>query len=238
MSSPSPPRTTGVTSRAPSRSYPRTCSTIPSGANRRRRILRSRTELIALASAAECRIPLIRETHPAHQPPGRPALTAAGRPDLARSVRARVPGQGQSERQGRLRQPAWKLDRRRLLFVRGERQRLSLLRSEGGQRVGRRRIEPDAAVFGQQRSHKRRRNPTPIKGAPITSLFGLRFHPILHILRLHAGIDFGASVGSLVRAAADGKVEIAGPVSGFKNDIRIQHAGSRPPIRTSPKSPP
>ena len=65
----------------------------------------------------------------------------------------------------------------------------------------------------------------PIKGAPITSLFGLRFHPILHILRLHAGIDFGAPVGSLVRAAADGKVEIAGPVSGFGNHVRIQNAG-------------
>ena len=65
----------------------------------------------------------------------------------------------------------------------------------------------------------------PIKGAPITSLFGLRFHPILHILRLHAGIDFGAPVGSPVRAAADGKVEIAGLVSGFGNHVRIQHAG-------------
>ena len=66
---------------------------------------------------------------------------------------------------------------------------------------------------------------SPIKGAPITSLYGLRFHPILHILRLHAGIDFGAAVGSMVRAAADGKVEIAGPVSGFGNHVRIQHAG-------------
>jgi murein DD-endopeptidase MepM/ murein hydrolase activator NlpD len=66
---------------------------------------------------------------------------------------------------------------------------------------------------------------SPIKGAPITSLYGLRFHPILHILRLHAGIDFGAAIGSLVRAAADGKVEIAGPVSGFGNHVRIQHAG-------------
>ncbi len=65
----------------------------------------------------------------------------------------------------------------------------------------------------------------PIRGAPVTSLFGLRFHPILHILRLHAGIDFGAPVGSLVRAAADGKVEIAGPVSGFGNHVRIQHDG-------------
>jgi murein DD-endopeptidase MepM/ murein hydrolase activator NlpD len=66
---------------------------------------------------------------------------------------------------------------------------------------------------------------SPIKGAPITSLYGLRFHPILHILRLHAGIDFGAAVGSLVRAAADGKIETAGPVSGFGNHVRIQHAG-------------
>jgi murein DD-endopeptidase MepM/ murein hydrolase activator NlpD len=65
----------------------------------------------------------------------------------------------------------------------------------------------------------------PIKGAPVTSLFGMRFHPILHILRLHAGIDFGAAIGSQVRAAADGKVEIAGPVSGFGNHIRIQHKG-------------
>ncbi len=65
----------------------------------------------------------------------------------------------------------------------------------------------------------------PIKGAPVTSLFGMRFHPILHILRLHAGIDFGAAVGSPVRASADGKVEIAGPVSGFGNHIRIQHKG-------------
>jgi murein DD-endopeptidase MepM/ murein hydrolase activator NlpD len=65
----------------------------------------------------------------------------------------------------------------------------------------------------------------PIKGSVVTSLFGMRFHPILHILRLHAGIDFGAAVGSLVRAAADGKVEIAGPVSGFGNHVRIQHAG-------------
>lgn len=65
----------------------------------------------------------------------------------------------------------------------------------------------------------------PIKGAPVTSTFGMRFHPILHILRLHAGIDFGAPIGSPVRAVADGKVEIAGPVSGFGNHVRLQHKG-------------
>jgi murein DD-endopeptidase MepM/ murein hydrolase activator NlpD len=65
----------------------------------------------------------------------------------------------------------------------------------------------------------------PIKGAPVTSTFGMRFHPILHILRLHAGIDFGAPIGSPVRVIADGKVEIAGPVQGFGNHIRVQHKG-------------
>jgi hypothetical protein len=65
----------------------------------------------------------------------------------------------------------------------------------------------------------------PIRGAPVTSLFGMRFHPILHILRLHAGIDFGAPVGSPVRAAADGAIEFAGIAQGFGNHIRIQHAG-------------
>lgn len=65
----------------------------------------------------------------------------------------------------------------------------------------------------------------PVKGAPVTSLFGMRFHPILHILRLHAGMDFGTPVGSPVRAPADGVIEIAGPVSGFGNHIRIQHQG-------------
>ena len=53
----------------------------------------------------------------------------------------------------------------------------------------------------------------------------MRFHPILHILRLHAGIDFGAPVGSPVRAAADGVVKIASEVSGFGNHVRVQHKG-------------
>jgi hypothetical protein len=44
----------------------------------------------------------------------------------------------------------------------------------------------------------------------VTSPFGRRFHPVLHIWRLHAGADFvrsGAkSTGSALRAVADGKV--------------------------------
>jgi hypothetical protein len=65
----------------------------------------------------------------------------------------------------------------------------------------------------------------PIRGAPVTSLFGMRFHPILHITRLHAGIDFGAPVGSLVRAAADGAVESAGEARGYGNRVVLKHDG-------------
>ena len=67
---------------------------------------------------------------------------------------------------------------------------------------------------------------TPIKGAPITSPFSLaRFHPILHIVRAHLGIDFGAPVGSPVRAVADGKIEFTGPNACFGNQVKIQHNG-------------
>jgi murein DD-endopeptidase MepM/ murein hydrolase activator NlpD len=65
----------------------------------------------------------------------------------------------------------------------------------------------------------------PIRGAPVTSLFGMRFHPILHITRLHAGIDFGAPVGSQVRAAADGVVESAGEARGYGLRVMLKHGG-------------
>jgi hypothetical protein len=65
----------------------------------------------------------------------------------------------------------------------------------------------------------------PIRGAPITSLFGMRYHPILHIVRLHAGIDFGAPVGSLVRAAVDGAVESTGEARGYGQRVVLKHSG-------------
>ena len=59
----------------------------------------------------------------------------------------------------------------------------------------------------------------------ITSRFGYRFHPILKINRLHAGVDFGAPSGSPIRAAADGVVVWAGYKGGFGNTIIIDHGG-------------
>lgn len=61
-------------------------------------------------------------------------------------------------------------------------------------------------------------NPAPRRGgflsypliAPMSSPFGYRYHPILHIQMLHAGQDFAAACGTPVRAAASGTVIDAG----------------------------
>ena len=58
---------------------------------------------------------------------------------------------------------------------------------------------------------------------PITSPFGLRFHPILHIWRLHSGIDFGIPCGTPVYAAAPGVVISAGWAGGYGNRVVIDH---------------
>lgn len=66
-------------------------------------------------------------------------------------------------------------------------------------------------------------------GAPvaghITSLFGMRRHPILGYVRMHAGVDFGAPWGSPIYAVADGVVSYAGPHGGHGNYVRLDNGG-------------
>lgn len=59
----------------------------------------------------------------------------------------------------------------------------------------------------------------PIQGAQITSGFGTRWG------RLHAGLDFGAPLGTPVYAASNGTVVAAGPASGFGRWVKIAHPG-------------
>src|SRR5439155_14773890 len=66
----------------------------------------------------------------------------------------------------------------------------------------------------------------PIPGAPITSTFGPRVHPIFGTVRMHTGIDFGASTGTPIRAAADGTVVSAGPYGGYGNATIIDHGNT------------
>jgi len=67
---------------------------------------------------------------------------------------------------------------------------------------------------------------TPVDGARITSLFGLRRHPVLGYTRAHQGIDFGAGAGTPILAAGDGVVTEAGRKGGYGNWLRIRHDGT------------
>ncbi|HEX2192333.1 MAG TPA: peptidoglycan DD-metalloendopeptidase family protein [Acidimicrobiales bacterium] len=63
----------------------------------------------------------------------------------------------------------------------------------------------------------------PVPGAPVTSGFGYRIHPIYGTSRLHAGVDFGAATGTAIRAAESGTVVSAGSQSGYGNATVIDH---------------
>ncbi|KWX03460.1 hypothetical protein TH66_11175 [Carbonactinospora thermoautotrophica] len=62
----------------------------------------------------------------------------------------------------------------------------------------------------------------PVPG-PITSPYGMRFHPVLHEWRLHTGTDFGVPMGTEVRAAAGGRVLWAGQSRGYGYRVVVSH---------------
>lgn len=57
----------------------------------------------------------------------------------------------------------------------------------------------------------------------VTSGFGMRFHPILKVRRMHAGIDILLAKGSSVFATGDGVVKETGQNSGLGNYVKIHH---------------
>ena len=66
--------------------------------------------------------------------------------------------------------------------------------------------------------------------APVSSEFGQRLDPVMGIWQLHAGIDFAASCGSPVYAAAAGEVILTTPESqsgGYGNRLVIDHGLNR-----------
>ena len=65
---------------------------------------------------------------------------------------------------------------------------------------------------------------SPLEFSRVTSGFsGGRFHPVLKEVRAHRGIDFGAPIGTRVKATGDGVVEIAGRQGGYGNLVVLRH---------------
>lgn len=67
---------------------------------------------------------------------------------------------------------------------------------------------------------------SPLEFSRITSGFSYsRFHPIHQTWRAHKGVDYGAPIGTRVKATGDGVVEFVGRQGGYGNLIVIFHQG-------------
>ena len=64
----------------------------------------------------------------------------------------------------------------------------------------------------------------PVSEGIITSPFGERTHPILHITRTHTGVDWGSPFGTPIFASGNGTIEKIGLEGGYGKYIRIRHA--------------
>lgn len=65
---------------------------------------------------------------------------------------------------------------------------------------------------------------SPLEFSRITSGFSSsRFHPVLQRWRAHRGVDYGAPVGTRVRATGDGVVEFVGNQGGYGKAVVLRH---------------
>lgn len=63
-------------------------------------------------------------------------------------------------------------------------------------------------------------------GVPLSSMFGMRNHPILKVEKMHTGIDFPAPTGTPVMATATGRVSklvFGNDSSSYGNHIILEH---------------
>lgn len=76
----------------------------------------------------------------------------------------------------------------------------------------------------QGKSNRRFLMRKPITEGIFRSGFGMRYHPILKVERLHSGVDWTNAVGTPILAAGDGVVTWADWDTGYGRHIEIQHA--------------
>lgn len=88
--------------------------------------------------------------------------------------------------------------------------------------------EGKGAYFGLDGKSKQRTFLTsPLEFSRVTSGFAMRMHPILNSWKQHNGVDYGAPLGTPVRAIGDGVVEFSGWQNGYGNVIHIKHSNER-----------
>jgi murein DD-endopeptidase MepM/ murein hydrolase activator NlpD len=64
---------------------------------------------------------------------------------------------------------------------------------------------------------------SPLVFSRITSVMGMRFHPILQTWKAHTGVDYAAPTGTAVRSVGDGMVEASGWQGGYGNTVVVRH---------------
>ena len=64
----------------------------------------------------------------------------------------------------------------------------------------------------------------PVAVGVMTSPFGWRTHPLLHVSELHSGVDWGAPYGTPIFAAGNGEIEEIGLKGGYGKYVRMKHA--------------
>ena len=64
----------------------------------------------------------------------------------------------------------------------------------------------------------------PVAYTRISSPFGLRYHPVLHTIKMHTGIDYAAPVGTPIHAPADGTLIFRGWKGGYGNAVMLHHS--------------
>ncbi len=96
----------------------------------------------------------------------------------------------------------------------------------GGRRVETMRFAQGAKASyfdGEGKSMRAAFLRAPLAFRRISSVFGLRRHPILGTVRAHQGMDYAAARGTPVRALGDGVVIFAGWKGGYGRVLEIRH---------------
>jgi murein DD-endopeptidase MepM/ murein hydrolase activator NlpD len=64
---------------------------------------------------------------------------------------------------------------------------------------------------------------SPLEFSRISSGFSMRVHPISGKWKAHKGVDYAASLGTPIRAAADGTIDFVGVSGGYGNQVVLKH---------------